>query len=432
MKKVLIITYYWPPGGGAGVQRWLKFARYLPEYGWMPIIYTPSNPEYPEEDNTLMKNMPKRKIVVIKNPIWEPYKFYKIFAGKKKSEKIQAGFLKESPVGSRAEKFSRWLRGNLFIPDARKFWIKPSIRFLTKLVKSNKVDLVVSTGPPHSMHMIALGLKKRINIKWIADFRDPWTGIYYFKDLSLSKYARKRHEKLEKTCLNKADKIIAVGNTMKSDFEKITSTPVEVITNGFDHADYQNIAPQKAGKFNLMYTGSFLPDQNPPELWEALSEMLKEDKRLEQQLELSLIGKTDLSVINNIEKAGLKNYLQLKQYVPHKEIPHLHQKAALLLLCINRVENASYIITGKVFEYLASGKPVLAICPENSDVAEIIRETKSGWVIPFNEKELLKKVLKDAFKKYIENQLAVKPQKIHLYSRKELSRKLSSLLNSII
>ncbi len=414
------------------MQRWLKFAKYLPENGWMPIIYTPSNPEYPEQDNSLMKNMPKGRIVVIRNPIWEPYKFYKLFTGKRRSEKIQAGFLNESPVRSRFEKFSRWLRGNLFIPDARMFWIKPSISFLIKLLKKNKVDLIVSTGPPHSMHLIALGLKKRINIKWIADFRDPWTGIYYFKDLGLSKYARKRHEKLEKTCLDKADRIITVGNTMKSDFKKMTRTPVEVITNGFDQADYDNISPQKADKFSIMYTGSFLPDQNPPELWEALRDLLREDQLLRQKLELTFVGKTDLSVIGSIEKAGLKPYLQLNKYVPHTEIPRMHQKAALLLLCINRIENASYIITGKVFDYLASGKPILAICPENSDVAEIIRKTASGWIIPFNQKELLMKVLKDTFKKYIENQLAVKPQKIHIYSRKELSHKLSLLFNNII
>jgi len=428
----LIITYYWPPSGGAGVQRWLKFAKYLSGHGWMPIIYTPSNPEYPVEDKSLINNIPEDNIVVIKNPIWEPYKLYKIFAGKKRSENIQAGFLDEAPSKSRLNKFFRWLRGNLFIPDARVFWIKPSVRFLAKLIEKNPVDLVVSTGPPHSMHLIALGLKKRKNIKWIADFRDPWTGIYYFKDLNLSGFARKRHKKLEKTCLNKADRIIAVGNTMKSDFEKLTSTPVEVITNGFDQADYDNVVHQKADRFTIMYTGSFLPDQNPPELWEALGDMVKENRLLQQQLELLFIGKTDSEVIKSIEKNGLKPYLKLKKYVPHANIPHLQQKAALMLLCINRIENASYIITGKVFEYLASGKPILAICPENSDVADIIRETSSGWVIPFDQKKIMINILKDIFQKHIENQLIINPKDIYLYSRKELSRKLSSLFNTII
>jgi glycosyltransferase involved in cell wall biosynthesis len=182
MKKILIITYYWPPSGGAGVQRWLKFAKYLRNFGWEPVIYTPLNPEFPAIDNTLAKDIPA-DVEVIRTPIWEPYEFYKKFTGKKSTTKINSGFLNDKKSPGLVEQLSVWIRGNLFIPDARKFWIKPSVRFLTKYLKENHVDAIVSTGPPHSMHLIALAIKTRLNIPWLADFRDPWTDIDYYKDL---------------------------------------------------------------------------------------------------------------------------------------------------------------------------------------------------------------------------------------------------------
>ena len=431
-KKALIITYYWPPGGGSGVQRWLKFVKYLGDFGWEPIIYTPSNPEYPSEDMSLQKDIPEN-IAVIKRPIKEPYRLYRAFSGKKSSEKIQTGFLNESGKSSFKEIISRWLRGNLFIPDARKYWIKPSIKFLSSWLKTNPVDVIISTGPPHSMHMIALGLKQNYdNIPWVADYRDPWTGVYYFNDLKLSKAALKKHKRLEKRCLENADQIIVVGDTMKHDFEKITSTPVSVITNGFDSADYNAVKSEKAEKFNIMYTGTFLPQQNPGELWEVLREMLKSNSNFGKHLKISCIGKTDVEIIKAIEKNGLKEYLELTQYVPHKDIPQLQQKAAVLLLCLNRIENASYIITGKVFEYLASGRPILAICPEESDVAKIIKETDAGEVVPFADKKRLSESINLMFEKHTKGMLMASNKNFEQYSRYELTRSLSKLLDNII
>ena len=186
MKKVLIITYYWPPSGGAGVQRWLKFAKYLSDFGWEPIIYTVENGEYPVLDYDLLDEVPKG-ITVLKTPIWEPYSIYKKFTGRKKEDKINSGFLSEKKNPKLLEKLSIWIRGNLFIPDARKFWIKPSVNFLTNYLIDNPVDIVVSSGPPHSSHIIALKLKEKNKLPWLADFRDPWTNIYYYKELLLNK-----------------------------------------------------------------------------------------------------------------------------------------------------------------------------------------------------------------------------------------------------
>jgi hypothetical protein len=220
MKKVLIITYYWPPSGGAGVQRWLKFVKYLREFGWEPIVYTPENPEAPATDTSLLKDIPAN-ITVIKQPIWEPYNLYKGFIGQKKEEKINAGFLSEKKKPGLAEKIAVWIRGNWFIPDARRFWIKPSVKFLSEHLRGNPVDVIVSTGPPHSMHLIALKLKKKLNIPWLADFRDPWTTIDFYDKLMLTKSSDKKHKGLELEVLKNADKVVTVSWNWSKDFKKI-------------------------------------------------------------------------------------------------------------------------------------------------------------------------------------------------------------------
>ncbi|MBQ3521911.1 MAG: glycosyl transferase family 1, partial [Bacteroidales bacterium] len=203
MKKVLIITYYWPPSGGSGVQRWLKFAKYLPQYGWEPVVYTPENPEANSIDEALLKDVGPQT-TVIKRKIVEPYGFYKALSGKKGSQ-IKANLVSSSNnKKSFVQRLSLFIRGNLFIPDPRILWVAPSVRFLKKYLKENPVDAIVSTGPPHSMHLIAKKLSKSTDIPWLADFRDPWTGIFYFKHLGLSKFAYRRHRKLEQSVLNNA------------------------------------------------------------------------------------------------------------------------------------------------------------------------------------------------------------------------------------
>jgi len=195
MKKALIITYYWPPSGGAGVQRWLKFVKYLREFGWEPIVYTPENPEFPEIDESLYSDIPEN-LTVIKTPIREPYTAYKKFIGRTKKEKINAGFLSEKKRNPFLENISVWIRGNFFIPDARLLWIKPSVKFLLKYLTGNPVDIIISTGPPHSMHIIAMKLNESLKLPWVADFRDPWTNIDFYKDLKLTSWADSRHHNM--------------------------------------------------------------------------------------------------------------------------------------------------------------------------------------------------------------------------------------------
>jgi glycosyltransferase involved in cell wall biosynthesis len=430
MKRVLIITYYWPPSGGAGVQRWLKFAKYLRDFGWEPVIYTPENPEYPETDESLFKDIPVG-IEVIKKSIWEPYNAYKRFIGQKKEEKIQAGFLsvkKKNPV---IENISIWIRGNLFIPDARKFWIKPSIRFLLKYLAAHQVDAMVSTGPPHSMHLIALGLKNMLNIPWLADFRDPWTEIDFYHQLRLTKQADKKHHRLEKAVLSTADRVTIVSWNWALDFNRLFPRHYDVITNGFDPDDFI-IPDQKVAKtFELTHIGSLNKDRNPELLWEVLAEICSENTGFRDDLRLRFIGKCDVSLFQCLEKYQLLSRTEKIEYMPHEEVLKESAGSQVLLLLLNNTPNVMGIVTGKIFEYLATRRPVFCIGPTGGDSARIIREAKAGITCNFDDKISMKNALIELYGRYKQESLQNHEGVIDSFSRKHLTEKISSLLNKL-
>ncbi|NOX84448.1 MAG: glycosyltransferase family 4 protein [Chlorobi bacterium] len=432
MKKVLIITYYWPPSGGGGVQRWLKFVKYLGEFGWEPVIYTPENPEMPSVDKALLKEVPDN-LTVIRRKIWEPYSFYKKFTGRKKEDKIQTAFLTEQKhKRGLAEHFSVWVRGNLFIPDARKFWIKPSVKYLTRYLQENPVDVIVSTGPPHSVHLIGMALKHKLNIPWLADFRDPWTNIDYYRDLKLGKRADRIHHQLEKSVLRQADAVTVVSPGMEKDFKSIYSKKYHVIPNGYDAADLEGLHEIKPenDKFVLAHIGSLTRTRNPENLWEALKQLVNEDKEFAKSLSIVNVGKTDISVTDSLQRAGLEKYLLRKGYLSHEEVLKEQRKATLLLLFINNTPNANLILTGKLFEYLAARRPIICVGPENGDAAAVISETGAGKVYGFQEVKKLKADLAGYYALFKSGKLEKTSGDIEQYERKNLTKKMSEILNS--
>ena len=318
MKKVLIITYYWPPGGGAGVQRWLKFVKYLRQFGWEPIVYTALNGEMPVVDNSLEKDVP-HGVRVIREPIWEPYSIYKKFIGRKKGEKINASFLNENKKGGIAEKISVWIRGNFFIPDARKFWVKPSVKKLLQLIRTEEIGYVISSGPPHSMHLIALALKREIaGLRWVADFRDPWTNIDFYEKLMLTQRADRLHHRLEREVLLNADLVISVGETMSRELADIyrdaggtEAGKFRVITNGYDDDDIERGDLIRDSKFSIAHVGTLVKDRNPAVLWKVLSRLVKTNLRFREKLEIKLVGKVDFFVKEEIRRHGLVKYTRM-------------------------------------------------------------------------------------------------------------------------
>jgi len=424
-KKLLIITYYFPPAGGPGVQRWLKFVKYLPEFGVQPIVYIPENPTYPIIDEGLRSQI-SDKVIILKNKIWEPYQLASVFS-KNKTKKISSGIFPHKKKQTVLDKTFLWIRGNLFIPDARVFWVKPSVSYLEKYIQENDIDIIVTSGPPHSLHLIGLELKQKLNVKWFADFRDPWTTIGYHKALRLSGYAAKKHKKLEQKVLNAADKVIVTSKTTKTEFQAITNKPITVITNGYD---VENVEKQTLdSKFTLAHIGSFLSERNPNFLWECLVELLTEIPDFKSHLEIKLIGAVSQEVLDSIEDFKLKGYLNLLGYVSHHEaISHQKKSQVLLLIEINS-EDTKSIIPGKLFEYMVSNRPIIAIGPQGSDFADIIKETNTGVFFDYTEKEKLKSVILDFYNQFLEGKLQANGVGLQQYSRKNLTKQLVQLIN---
>ena len=431
MKKVLIITYYWPPSGGSGVQRWLKMSKYLRDFGWEPIIYTAEGGEAPAIDESLQKDV-RPNTTVLKQKIWEPYSFYKKFTGKKKTERMGAGFLSEGKQKkSRFEDIALWVRGNVFIPDARKFWIKPSIRYLKKYLQENPVDAIVSTGPPHSMHLIARGIQKKIKIPWIADFRDPWTKIDFYDQLKLSKRADRKHHKLEKEVLSNADVSVSVSWQWKEDMISLGAKKVEVVTNGYDHEDVPNISMPLSTKFTITHIGSMNKDRNPHVLWNVLKELCGEIEGFNDNLTVQFIGKTDFAVFESTHDAGLSNNLIKVDYMPHNQVFVEMAKSQLLLLAINDTPNVAGVIPGKIFEYMAVQRPILAIGPPSADSGRIITESKAGDVINFDDAEGMKNSILNSYNAYLTKGLKIASNNVDKYTRQNLAKKYSEILNEL-
>jgi len=424
-KKILIITYYWPPAGGPGVQRWLKFVKYLPEFDIQPIVYIPENPTYPIVDANLEKDV-SDKAIILKNRIFEPYQLASFFS-KNKTKKISSGIIPNQKKQSFLDKTLLWIRGNLFIPDARVYWVKPSVSCVEKYILENKIDTIITSGPPHSLHLIGLSLKQKLNITWLADFRDPWTTIGYHKSLRLSTWAARKHKALEYQVLNTADTIIVTSKTTKSEFEDITNKPITVITNGYDTEPTTQL--NLDSKFSLAHIGSFLSERNPSILWESLVELLDEIPDFKSHLEIKLIGAVSQEVLETISQFNLNGYLNNLGYVSHSEaIAHQRNSQVLLLIEINSEETNS-IIPGKLFEYMVSNRPIIAIGPKESDFAEIITETNTGVFFDYSEKMKLKSVILEYYNQFLEGKLQSYGVGLQKYSRKNLTKELVQLIN---
>lgn len=423
MKKVLIITYYWPPAGGPGVQRWLQFSKHLPDFGYQPVVYKPKNPSYPIKDTSLI---PSQKVSVVEKSIFEPYAFAEVFS-KSDSKTISSGIIKSKKKQSWKERLMLYIRGNFFIPDARVLWVKPSISFLKDYIQNHEIETIITTGPPHSLHLIGLGLKEIYpELQWIADFRDPWTTIGYHSALKLTEKSKQKHLALENDILNSADQLITTSFQTKAEFEQKTKTPIGVITNGYEEI---SVDAELSENFTVSHIGSLLNDRNPKVLWEVLAELIDENLVFKDFFELKLIGKISESVLESAHEAGLKNFVSVIGYLNHKDAVESQRTSQMLLLIeIDKPETRG-IIPGKLFEYLSSKRPILAIGPEAWDVGKIISETNSGDCFTYDEKIRLKSFIEEAFKAFLNGKLKANTKNIEEYSRKNLTKKLTQLIN---
>ena len=428
MKKVLIVTYYWPPAGGAGVQRVLKFVKYLPEFGWKPYVLTVQHPDAPVYDESLAGDIPN-EAVIIKTKSLEPFSFYKKFTGKKPTDTIPNDVLIPKKNISLREKFARWVRANIFIPDAKIGWIPFAVKQGKKIIEKEKIDLIFSSAPPPTVAIIGRKLAEATKVKWVADFRDPWLEIVYYQSLKRSRLAVAIDSRLEKKTISSADAIVTISEDIVNLFrKKIGEKKYFIIPNGYDETDFVKVKNPKNEKFTMAYTGSVSKDRVPYPLFAALSKFKEEGI---EDLHYRFAGRFAPEFHEEIERRGLEKYFELMPFVPHNESTKILLHSDVLLLVIDNVPDNKGFLTGKMFEYLGCKKPIFAIGPLDGDANKILRQTDSGKMIDYKDEEGAYKLLKEFYENWKENKQPF-TFKSEEYSRKEITKELTKVFEETL
>lgn len=431
MKKILIITYYWTPSGGAGVQRWIRFVKYLREFGWEPVIYCPDEPHYTLVDERIGEGLPEN-LTVYKHKIKEANSLIAKAQFWKKKEDKGLHQIQQQKGGQRSvfQKFVWFVRGNFFIPDARFSWVKPSVKYLDGILEKEKFDAIVTTGPPHSMHLIGKKLKEKHDFLWLTDFRDPWTSMDYLDEMYLTSFARKKHARLEESIVTKSDQMIVVGRTMYNEYLEKYGVKSEVIYNGYEDNAKNEKVFELDDKFTIVHIGSFLKNRNCDDLWKVLSEYCKESQEFAAKLEIRLIGNVAPNVLEAIESFGLNDNLNLIPYIPFEETQKFLFGAQTLLLPIDRIKNAEFVLTGKMFEYLKSKRPILLLAPIKGDATDIIQQCQAGYCCDFNDEIAIRESLEKMFELFKENKNVINSINVDQFSAHELTRQLTKVLDN--
>ena len=420
MKKVLIVTYYWPPAGGPGVQRWLKFANNLPNYDIKPYVLTAKEPNYAIIDRSL-ENEISSKINVISCPIFEisdflPFKNY--------FNSFRTGNINQISDQSFFEKILFFLRGNLFIPDLKIFWRKKAFQFLKKFLQKNQIDTIITTGPPHSVHLIGLDIKREFDINWIADFRDPWIMLNSNIKFHFLSQTRNKHLKFRNMVLQNANKVIVTSEKLKNYYNKLTSNVVK-ITNGYERT---NIKYDLDKNFTITHVGSLYPDRNPEILWEVLENMYANIKGFERHFKLQLIGSIGKKIEKRLNISKFAKCVTYRGYISEKDT-HSYIFSSQLLLLVESNENVmSYVIPAKFFNYLYSKRPIIAFGPPDSEVEQIMNNLKFGNYFTYDKKELLYNYLRECYSKFLKNELKEGQFLTEKYDRLNLTKKLANLI----
>ncbi len=436
MKRVLVLTYYFPPAGGSGVQRVLKFVKYLPAFGWRPTVLTvdPARAAYPNLDPTLVEEIPP-EVEVMRTASWDPYAAYARLTGRAKGEAVSTGFVKEGELDWKT-RLARWLRANVFIPDARVGWVPFAVREASRLLKAENFDLILSTGTPHSTHVAAWWLKQRTGLPWVADFRDPWTDISYYHELPMTAPVRALNAALERAVLRRADAVLSVSDGVgrllqaKGDLARY-----ETILNGFDPEDVgeEGDAAPDPGLFVLAHVGTLTAQQHAPGLVQALATRYEMSKAWRQRLRVRFVGEVDPAIVAAYEATGLGAAVEQAGYVPHPEAIEAMRRADVLWVAVQRVPRNDGILPAKTFEYLRVGRPILGIAPPDGDLATVLHHTGGGAVFAHDDATSIGSFLDAQFERVQRGQPphSLADEALRCYDRRELTRRLAGIFDEL-
>lgn len=428
MKRILLISYYFPPSGGSGVQRILKFARYLPSYGWLPTVLTvdPKFAAFPSTDESLIQEIP-REVKVIRTRAWDPFSLYGRVQGKKKVDVVVVGH-----VGGKSgfKRFARWLRGNIFLPDARIGWFPFASRVVRKLVQEQKFDAIMSTGPPHSSHLVGMAAHKASNLPWVVDMRDPWAEIYYRDHMYEGRIASKIQSTLEHKVLSTASAVVSVSEHWGMGLKRrVNIQHYETIPNGFDPADMspnQATQSRKEDAFTLAYIGTYNLRRHSSALVGALQQL-----QATTPVEVHLVGKVvNLEAMEAYHAGGIP--VKGLGYLPHDEAVAYMQSVDVLLLALPRIQDhsSSGVVPGKAFEYMSARRPILALGPTEGDLADILNQVHAGNIFDYEDQVGMFNFLKNCMESR-GDAWPINDEALAEYERPRLTGRLAQLLNQL-
>ncbi len=433
-RRVLIIAYYFPPSGGPGVQRVLKHVKYLPEFGWEPVVLTVREGEFPARDPSLLDEIPPGTHVE-RTRILEPYSLYRLLTGRRTPIDIHV-LTTSSPARSWTERLAQWIRATFFIPDARIGWLLTAVPAGKRLIRYFQVSALYSSSPPYTCSLIARQLKRWSSLPWVAGFRDPWTGFLTTPQRWWLPAAIDRH--LERSVLQEADRIECAWEGIADDaIGKYPELPREKfihIPNGFDPADYPPPPTQRNERFTITYTGSLYGRRNPTVLLQGLEELLHRGVLTPAEVCLRIVGRCGEEVLETLRNSPFATSVEFIPYVPHRESVRYVVSSDVLLLVVDEAEDSHAIVPGKVFEYLGAGKPILAIAPHGSAVDRLLQETGTGAVVERTEPLACAKLLELLYRSWRgELPLPFVPRwdYIRQYERRTAAQRLAALLDEL-
>jgi len=428
VKKVLIITYYWPPSGGAGVQRTLHFAKYLGDYNCIPYVLTvdPEFASYPVKDESLKASVPEN-LNISYTKSFEALNILSAIAGK---DKVPYGGFTNQKKSSFFQDILKWIRGNFFIPDARIGWVKYAIKKAAELIREHQIDCILISSPPHSSQLIGLNLKKEFpHLKWIADLRDPWTDIYYYKELLHTDWAKKKDRSLEKKVLEKADAALVVSSYIKYAFAKkslkVNVDKIHVLPNGYDEVDFEVSEKKNSDKFYITYVGTMADSYQPTVFFEALATVIQQNNI--EHLVFRFVGSVPVAIKEKLNELGINS--EFIGHVAHQEAVRFMLSTNLLLLVIPDAPGAEGILTGKLFEYLGAKKRIVGIGPSNGDAATILKECQAGRMYDRSDKTGLFNFLSDEIMNDRSSQ--INSNEVKKYTRRQLTNQLSTIISNL-
>ena len=410
LKNILVISYYWPPSGGPGVQRVLKFSKYLKKLGWEPIVLTAKDGDFPVKDYSLNDDAKTTQAYFVKSI--SLHKLYSWIAGKKTTPTYQ---LSSSSEDSIIVKFIRWIRNNLIVPDGRIGWYPNAVKKGSDIIKQNNIRVIFSSAPPYTVHLIARTLSKKHELPWVADFRDPWTDRFYNYENKRLWLTKLIDSYLERKVINDATALTTVSKTISEYYKKT----FYVIHNGYDEEDFSLVNKTENNNVVISYIGTMTKSQNPLMFFESIYELNLKEKKYQ----IDLIGNIHPDIKYYIEAKKYDNFIKIKPYIPHKDAIKKMCESDFLLLVIPNTEKNKGIVTGKLFEYIRSMRKIIMIGPPKSDAAKIIAQTNSGRCFDYSEKNKINQFL-------LKTNLP-SSNNYQQYSRENLTKILSHLIERI-